>query len=154
MLKAKTKAPLFSLPNQNGDMINLEDYRGKKVVLYFYPKDDSPGCTIQAKSFRDFNQEIEDLGAVILGVSKDDVDSHEKFGNKHELNFNILSDKEMTTLEDYGVWNKQNMFGKTFMGVSRSTFIIDEDGIIEKAYEKASSKNNPKEVYEYLQDNK
>lgn len=153
MIQLNEKAPLFELKNQNDETIKLEDYRGKKVVLYFYPKDSSPGCTTQACSFRDFNKEIEDLGAVVLGVSADDLDSHKKFATKKDLNFSILVDDEAKTIKEYGLWKEQTILGHTFTGPLRTTFIIDEEGVVEKVYEKASVKNNAKEVYEYLKEN-
>lgn len=150
MLKVNDQAPNFKLENQNGDLIELENYRGKKVVVYFYPKDNTPGCTSQACAFRDYNDEIEKLGAVILGISKDPIKSHDKFANKHELNFNILSDEDLEVIKAFGVWQEKKMFGKTSLGVVRSTFIINEEGIIEKVYPKAKAKTNAQDVYEYL----
>ena len=154
MIQVNEKAPLFELKDQNEETIRLEDYRGKKVVLYFYPKDASPGCTTQACSFRDFNKEMEELGAVVLGISKDTVASHKKFAEKQGLNFSILADEDAKVIDAYDVWKEQSMFGKTFMGTTRSTFVINEEGVIEKVYAKASTKNNAQEVYEYLKDNK
>lgn len=154
MLEVNDKAPTFELKNQRDELVKLEDYKGKKVVLYFYPKDSSPGCTTQACSFRDFNKDIEDLGAVVLGMSSDDVESHEKFSNKKDLNFDILADPSAETIKAYGLWKEQTMFGHTFTGTVRSTFIIDEEGRVEKIYEKASIKNNAQEVYDYLKDSK
>ena len=153
MIQINEKAPLFELKNQNDETVSLKDYRGKKVVLYFYPKDATPGCTTQACSFRDFNKEIEGLGAVVLGISKDDVASHKKFAEKQGLNFNILADEDAKTIDAYGVWKEQSMFGKTFMGTTRSTFIISEDGLIEKVFAKADTKNNAQEVYDYIKEN-
>ena len=154
MIQVNDKAPTFALKNQNNETIRLEDYLGKKVVLYFYPKDSSPGCTTQACAFRDYNKDIEALGAVVLGVSPDDVESHEKFANKKELNFDILSDPSTETIKAYDLWKEQSMFGHTFTGTVRSTFIIDENGNVEKVYEKANAKNNAQNVYEYLKANK
>ena len=153
MIKENEKAPIFELKNQNDEIIRLEDYIGKKVVLYFYPKDATPGCTSQACSFRDFNQDIKNLGAIVLGISKDDVASHKKFAEKQGLNFNILADEDAKTIDDYGVWKEQSMFGKTFMGTTRSTFIIDEEGKIEKVFANVDAKDNAKEIYEYLKEN-
>ena len=153
MIKENEKAPIFELKNQNDEIIRLEDYIGKKVVLYFYPKDATPGCTSQACSFRDFNQDIKNLGAIVLGISKDDVASHKKFAEKQGLNFNILADEDAKTIDAYGVWKEQSMFGKTFMGTTRSTFIIDEEGKIEKVFANVDAKDNAKEIYEYLKEN-
>ena len=150
MIQVNETAPLFELKNQRDELIKLKDYRGKKVVLYFYPKDATPGCTTQACSFRDFNKEIESLGAIVLGISKDSVDSHKRFAEKQNLNFDILSDEEAETIQAYGLWKEKKMFGKTFMGTNRSTFIINEEGFVEKVYEKASTKDNAQEIYEYL----
>lgn len=153
MIKVNDKAPTFELKNQNDKTVKLEDFKGRKVVLYFYPKDSSPGCTTQACNFRDFNKDIEELGAVVLGMSSDDVESHDKFATKKELNFDILADPTTETIKSYGLWKEQTMFGHTFTGTVRSTFIIDEEGVVEKVYEKASVKNNAQEVYEYLKEN-
>lgn len=154
MIQVNDKAPTFKLKNQNGETVALEDYLGKKVVLYFYPKDATPGCTTQACSFRDFNKEIEELGAVVLGISSDDVDSHRKFSSKQDLNFDILADPTTETIKAYDLWKEQSMFGHKFTGTVRSTFIIDEKGFVEKVYKKASAKNNAQEIYEYLKINK
>lgn len=150
MIQVNEKAPLFELKNQNNETIRLKDYLGKKVVLYFYPKDATPGCTTQACSFRDFNKEIESLGAVVIGISKDSVESHKKFAEKQKLNFDILADDEAKTIQAYGLWKEKKMFGKSFMGTNRSTFIINEEGVVDKVYEKASTTDNAQEIYEYL----
>ncbi|CAM3714296.1 thioredoxin-dependent thiol peroxidase [Erysipelothrix urinaevulpis] len=152
MLKIGQKAPNFTLKNQDGEDRSLTDYLGKKVVLYFYPKDNTPGCTSQACSFRDYNQEIKELGAVVLGISKDSVQSHQRFAEKQALSFDILSDETMEVIQAYGVWKEKTMFGKTAMGVQRATYIIDEHGNIEKIYEKAKAKHNAGEIVEYLKE--
>lgn len=128
------KAPTFSLPNENGDVKSLDDYKGKWVVLYFYPKDDTPGCTIQACSLRDSRDELRSLGAEVVGVSKDTVNSHDKFKAKHSLNFTLLSDKKGEVIEAYGAWGKK-MFG--IQGIQRKTFIIDPEGMVQKVYGRA-----------------
>lgn len=150
MLEIGQKAPEFSLKNQNNQTINLKDFRGKKVVLYFYPKDNTPGCTKQACLFRDYNKELQKMDVIVLGISKDDIESHEKFSDKHDLNFDILSDTSLDILNDYGVYKEKTVFGKTALGIERSTFIVDENGNIEKIMRKVSPIENPKEVYEYL----
>jgi len=130
------EAPNFALISDDGKKVTLSDYRGKKVVLYFYPKDNTPGCTSEAKEFRDNIKEFEKENAVILGVSKDSVESHQKFKQKHELPFTLLSDPEGRVLELYGVWKKKSLYGRTFMGAERTTFLIDENGVVKKIYRK------------------
>jgi peroxiredoxin Q/BCP len=125
------KAPDFTLPDETNNQINLKDYAGKWLVLYFYPKDDTPGCTVQACSLRDARDDLMDLGAEVVGISKDAVDSHDKFKAKHSLNFTLLSDESGKVIELYGAWGKK-MFGKE--GILRKTFIIDPDGMIQKVY--------------------
>lgn len=150
MLQQNDKAPTFELKNQKDETIRLDDYQGKKVVLYFYPKDDTPGCTSQACSFRDYNDLLKALNVVVLGVSFDGLDSHIKFHEKHNLNFDILSDEDKSVAKAYDVYKEKNMFGKKMMGIVRSSFIIDEKGNIEKAMYKVSAKDNPQEIYEYI----
>lgn len=127
-LKPGDLAPDFALPSQSGETVRLSDYRGKRVVLYFYPKDDTPGCTAQACTFRDNYVEIEEKNAVVLGISADDEASHQKFRTKYNLPFLLLSDTEHGVLEAYGVWQEKSNFGKTYMGIVRSLFVIDEEG--------------------------
>ena len=122
--------------------MSLKDYRGKKVVLYFYPKDGTPGCTREAIEFRDMAKEFEKEGAIILGVSKDSVKSHQKFKQKNELPFTLLSDPEGKVLDLYGVWKKKSFYGRTFMGTERTTFLIDEKGIVKKVYRKVKAKGH------------
>ena len=128
MLAEGDPAPDFTLTSDSGDRVRLTDLRGKPVVLYFYPKDDTPGCTTQACGIRDAYREFEREGAVVLGVSPDDESSHVKFKQKYELPFTLLADTDHSVAEEYGVWGEKNMAGKTFMGVSRSTFVIGADG--------------------------
>ena len=127
-LKIGDPAPDFSLPADNGQTVSLKDFRGKKVILYFYPKDDTPGCTTQACSFRDNYPQIEERNAVVIGVSPDDVKSHQKFKTKFDLPFLLVADTEHTLAEAYGVWGEKSMYGKKFMGIQRSHFVIDEEG--------------------------
>jgi peroxiredoxin Q/BCP len=142
LVKEGDAAPDFTLQADDGRMVSLRDYRGKNVVLYFYPKDGTPGCTREALEFRDIAQEFEKEGAVILGVSKDSVASHQKFKQKHELPFTLLSDPEGKALDLYRVWKKKSLFGKTFMGTERTTFLVDEDGIVTKVYRKVKAKGH------------
>jgi peroxiredoxin Q/BCP len=127
-LKIGDPAPDFSLPADNGQTVSLADFRGKKVILYFYPKDDTPGCTTQACGFRDTYPQIEERNAVVIGVSPDDVKSHQKFKTKFDLPFLLVADTEHTLAEAYGVWGEKSMYGKKFMGIQRSHFVIDEEG--------------------------
>ena len=134
MLEIGTKAPAFSLPDQNGDMHTLEDYKGKMVILYFYPKDSTAGCTKQACGFAELYPEFTEKDAVILGVSKDSVKSHKNFETKYQLPFTLLSDPELSCIQAYDVWKEKKNYGKVSMGVVRTTYLIDEDGIIFKAF--------------------
>jgi len=136
------KAPDFTLQADDGREVSLSDYRGKKVVLYFYPKDGTPGCTREAVEFRDLIKEFEKQNIVILGVSKDSVKSHQKFKQKHALPFTLLSDPEGKVLDLYSVWKKKSLYGRTFMGTERTTFIIDEDGMVENVYRKVRAKGH------------
>jgi peroxiredoxin Q/BCP len=136
------EAPDFTLLADDGRKVSLKDYRGKKVVLYFYPKDGTPGCTREAIEFRDIAKEFEKEGAIILGVSKDSIKSHQKFKQKHELPFTLFSDPEGKVLDLYGVWKKKSLYGRTFMGTERTTFLIDENGIVKKVYRKVKAKGH------------
>jgi thioredoxin-dependent peroxiredoxin len=136
------EAPDFTLKTDEDKQVSLKDYRGKKVVLYFYPKDDTPGCTTEALEFKDVAEEFAKEGAVILGISKDSVGSHKKFKEKYELPFTLLSDPETKALTEYGVWKEKSLYGRTFMGVERTTFLIDEKGIIRKIYQKVKPKGH------------
>ena len=151
MLTKGTKAPNFALADKDGNTVKLSDFLGKKVVLYFYPKDNTSGCTKQALEFARLADEIKALGAVIIGINKDSAASHQKFAEKHSLPFILLSDTERTAIEAYGVWQEKKMCGKTGMGIVRSTFIIDENGSIEKAMYKVKGEANPAEVLGYLE---
>ena len=124
------KAPDFEMPTKDGTIVKLASLQGKFVVLYFYPKDDTPGCTIEAGEFNKFKPEFEKLGGVIIGVSKDDLNSHHKFKEKYCLEFDLASDKDSDTCENYGVWGEKSMYGKTYMGINRTTFLIDKEGTI------------------------
>ena len=149
-LKEDDIAPGFSLPASNGETISLKDYIGKKVVIYFYPKDDTPGCTIEACNFRDDYSEITGAGAVILGVSKDDIKSHNKFINKFDLPFLLLSDESTEMISAYGAWVKKKMYGKEYYGVFRKTYLIDEEGKIHRIWHKVDVKTHSKDIIELI----
>ena len=152
MLETGTKAPDFSLPDQDGVMHSLSQYRGKKVILYFYPRDNTPGCTKQACGFRDLYPQFTEKGAVVLVVSKDSVASHKKFQEKYQLSFPILSDTELQVIQAYDVWKEKKLYGKVSMGVVRTTYLIDENGIISKAFGKVKAAQNPEQMLEELND--
>ncbi|MBI2185243.1 MAG: thioredoxin-dependent thiol peroxidase [Thaumarchaeota archaeon] len=145
------KAPNFTLPDQEGKPVKLSDYQGKKIVLYFYPKDDTPGCTKEACGFRDSFSVIKQKGAVILGVSRDDQNSHQKFISKYSLPFTLLSDKEAEVSKTYGVYKLKNQYGREYWGIERSTFIIDEQGKIKKAFRGVKVDNHTQEVLQALE---
>lgn len=150
MLETGIKAPDFTLLNQDGESVTLSQYLGKKVILYFYPKDNTPGCTKQACGFTQLYPDFNEKGAVILGVSKDSVKSHKKFQEKYQLPFTLLSDPELQVIQAYDVWKEKNMYGKKVMGVVRTTYLINEEGIIEKAYTKVKAAQNPEDMLEVL----
>ena len=146
-------APDFTLPASNGDSVSLADYRGKYVVLYFYPKDMTPGCTTQACDFRDQYEKFSELDAVILGVSPDSVDRHNKFIEKHELPFLLLADEDHQVAETYAVWKLKKNFGKEYEGIERSTFIIDKEGNLVKEFRKVKVKDHVEEALQYIENN-
>lgn len=143
MLEAGTKAPDFTLSDQDGNEVSLHDFRGKKVILYFYPKDNTSGCTKQACAYRDLFPQISEKGAVVLGISKDTVRSHKNFKEKYDLPFTLLADPDRKVLEEYDVLKEKTMYGKKVMGTVRTTYLIDENGNIEKAYEKVKPESDP-----------
>lgn len=151
MIKEGNKAPTFSLPDSNGKKISLKDFLGKKVVLYFYPKDMTSGCTKEACDFRDSHPDFKKLKAVVLGVSPDSIDSHKKFSEKYELPFTLLSDESKNVLEKYGVWKEKSMYGRKYMGVERTTIIIDENGKIRKIFPKVKVNGHVEEVLKELE---
>lgn len=150
MLEAGMKAPSFSLPDQDGVMHTLEEYKGKKVILYFYPKDNTPGCTKQACGFSELYPQFQEEGAVVLGVSKDSVASHKRFQQKFDLSFTLLADPELECIKAYDVWQEKKLYGKVSMGVVRTTYLINEEGIIEKVIEKVKAGDNPAQMLELL----
>ena len=150
MLDTGIKAPSFALPDQNGNVRTLEEYKGKKVILYFYSKDNTAGCTKQACGFAENYPHFLEKGAVVIGVSKDSVSSHKKFEEKYNLNFTLLSNPELEVIKAYDVWHEKNMYGKKAFGVVRTTYLIDENGIIEKAFTKVKAADNPALMLELL----
>lgn len=150
MLKEGQKAPNFKLKDQSGKIISLDSLKGKNIVLYFYPKDNTSGCTAEACNFRDEFPKFNKLDAVILGVSPDSVESHKKFAEKYNLPFSLLSDEKKEVLEKYGVWQEKSMYGKKYMGVVRTTFVIDKDGKIKKIFPKVKVEGHNEEVMEAL----
>lgn len=150
MLEIGTKAPDFALPDQNGTIHTLEEYRGKKVILYFYPRDNTPGCTKQACGFGELYPQFEEKDAVVLGVSKDSVASHKRFQEKYQLPFTLLSDPELTAIQAYDVWQEKKNYGKVSMGVVRTTYLIDEEGRIQKVLGKVKAAENPQQMLELL----
>ena len=150
MLEIGTKAPDFTLPDQDGNMVTLSSLQGQKVVLYFYPKDNTAGCTKQACNFGELFPQFREKGAVVVGVSKDSVASHKKFQEKYHLPFTLVSDTELTAIKAYDVWQEKNMYGRKTMGVVRTTYLIDEKGIIIKAFGKVKAADNPKQMLEEL----
>jgi peroxiredoxin Q/BCP len=149
-LRVGEKAPDFNLFSGDGTKVSLSDFRGKKVVLYFYPKDDTPGCTKEACSFRDEYRKVKQKGAVILGVSVDSVDSHKKFAEKYSLPFTLLSDEGKKTVKTYGVWKKKNLYGREFFGIERTTFIIDDRGYIKHIFPKVRVEGHTEEILSKL----
>ncbi len=150
MLEKGMKAPDFSLADKDGNIVSLSDFAGKKVVVYFYPKDNTPGCTRQACAFAAAYGEFEKRGVVVIGISKDGVASHAKFAEKHGLPFILLSDPDLTAIKAYGVWQEKKMYGKTVMGVARTTFIVGEDGMIEAVMPKVNPDSNAGDVLALL----
>lgn len=151
MLEIGMKAPDFILFNQDGEQVSLSDYKGKKVILYFYPKDNTSGCTKQACAFAENYPHFQELDAVVLGVSKDSVASHKKFQEKFNLPFTLISDPDLVAIQAYDVWKEKKMYGKTYMGVERTTYLINEEGLIEKVYAKVKPDKNAVQMLEEIQ---
>ena len=154
MLEKGTKAPDFSLSDKDGNMVSLSQFAGKKVIVYFYPKDNTPGCTRQACAFAEAFEEFRNIDAIVIGISKDSVSSHVKFAEKYALPFVLLSDPEHEVIEAFGAWGEKKNYGKTYFGTVRSTFVIDENGIIEKVMPKVKPDTNAAEILEYLKGGK
>lgn len=149
-LKEGDQAPAFSANDQNGKPVSLSDYEGKEVILYFYPKDDTPGCTAESCNFRDNYQELLQKGFEVIGVSVDNEKSHLKFVSKYQLPFTLISDTDKKIVEDYGVWVEKNLYGKKYMGTARKTFLIDKEGKIRKIIDKVDTKNSSQQVLELI----
>jgi len=150
MIQQGMKAPDFTLQDKDGNQVSLSQFLGRKVILYFYPRDNTPGCTVQACGFRDAYDVLKGK-AVVIGVSKDGMDSHQKFAQKYQLPFLLLSDPQRQAIEAYGVWQEKKLYGKTSMGVARTTFLIDEAGVVEKVFQKVKPAENAREILEYLE---
>jgi len=150
MLEVGTKAPQFTLLNQDEKEVSLSDFKGKKIVLYFYSKDNTSGCTKQACGFAERYPNFLEKGAEVIGVSKDSVESHRKFADKYTLNFTLLSDTDKKVIQSYDVWKEKNMYGKKSMGVVRTTYLIDEEGMITKAFTKVNATKNPADMLENI----
>ena len=150
MLEAGTKAPDFELPDKNGDIHTLSEFEGKKVILYFYSRDNTSGCTKQACGFGELYPQFVEKNAVVIGISKDSVSSHLKFAEKYNLPFILLSDTELTAIKAYDVWQEKKMYGKVSMGVVRTTYLIDEEGNIEKVFKKVKAADNPQQMLDAL----
>ncbi len=150
MLNEGDSAPDFELRTDDGSTIRLSELRGKKVILFFYPKANTPGCTVEACEFRDLQPDIAEQGAVTLGISPDAVEDLEKFRDKHDLSFRLLADEDHQTAESYGVWKEKSMYGRKYMGVDRTTFVIDEEGRIETVYRKVTPKGHAQDVMQAL----
>ena len=149
-LKVGQKAPAFTLPDEKGRKVSLSDFKGKKVVLFFYPKDDTPGCTKEACSFRDGLDDIRAIRAVVLGVSADSVDSHQRFSSKFKLNFPLLSDVDKRVIQAYDVWKEKSMYGRKYMGIERTTYVIDEQGKIARVFPKVKVDSHLEDVLSEL----
>ncbi|NOZ66938.1 MAG: thioredoxin-dependent thiol peroxidase [Alphaproteobacteria bacterium] len=152
MLDVGQKAPDFSLPNENGDIVSLSDFKGKKLVLYFYPKDSTPGCTTEARDFTAKKAEFEAAGAVILGASKDSIKRHQNFIAKQDLKINLISDEDGILCEAYGVWILKKLYGREYMGIERATFLIDQNGVIQKIWHKVKVKGHVDAVLEAVKE--
>ena len=150
MLEAGTRAPEIALNDKDGNEVRLSDFAGKKVVVYFYPKDNTPGCSRQACAFKNAYGEYEELGIPVIGISKDSEASHIKFADKYELPFIILSDPELKAIKDYDVWQEKKLYGKVSMGVVRTTYLVDENGVIEKVWKRAKPDTNAGDILAYL----
>ncbi len=154
LLEVGTQAPNFKTIDQNGELVTLEQFRGKKVILYFYPKDDTPGCTKEACAFRDNFEKFKKINVEVLGVSVDDEKKHKKFAEKYNLPFRLLADTEKKIVQDYGVWGEKSLYGKKYMGTNRVTYLIDENGKIEKVFPKVKPETHAEELLQVLSNKK
>ena len=152
MLKIGDPAPEFTLPDQDGNPVSLKDFAGKKVILYFYPRDNTPGCTRQAQAFAAAYAQFQAMDVAVIGISKDSTPSHQRFAQKYELPFLLLSDPQLTAIQAYGVWQEKKMYGKVSMGVVRTTFLIDQSGCIEKIMPKVKPDTNAQQLLDYLKE--
>ncbi len=152
MLKIGDPAPEFTLPDQNGNPVSLHDFLGKKVILYFYPRDNTPGCTRQAQAFAAAYAQFQAMDVAVIGISKDSTPSHQRFAQKYELPFLLLSDPQLSAIQAYGVWQEKKMYGKVSMGVVRTTFLIDQSGCIEKIMPKVKPDTNAQQLLDYLKE--
>ena len=152
MLKIGDPAPEFTLPDQNGNPVSLHDFLGKKVILYFYPRDNTPGCTRQAQAFAAAYAQFQAMDVAVIGISKDSTPSHQRFAQKYELPFSLLSDPQLSAIQAYGVWQEKKMYGKVSMGVVRTTFLIDQSGCIEKIMPKVKPDTNAQQLLDYLKE--
>ena len=152
MLEAGVKAPEFKLQDKDGNLVSISDFKNKKIVLYFYPRDNTPGCTKQACGFGELYPSFVEHGVEIIGISKDSVASHKRFKDKYQLPFTLLSDPELEAIKAYDVWKEKNMYGKKVMGVVRTTYLIDEDGMIVKAFEKVKAADNPQNMLKEVEE--
>ena len=150
LLKQGQAAPDFSATDQNGNQLSLKKFKGKKVILYFYPKDDTPGCTSEACNLRDNYQELQDMGFVVIGISPDNEKSHQKFSSKYNLPFHLIPDPDKSIIKSYEAWGEKKMYGKSYEGVLRTTYVISEKGIIETVIEKVDVKNHTKQIIELI----
>ena len=151
MLEVGTKAPDITLQDQHGNTVTLSEFKGKKVILYFYPKDDTPGCTKQACGFAKLGPDFEEKGSIVIGVSKDSVESHAKFAQKYNLDFTLLADPDLVAIKAFDVWQEKMNYGKVSMGVVRTTYLIDEEGTITKVYKKVKAEENPEQMLKELE---
>lgn len=149
-LEIGDKAPAFSAKNQHGETVSLDDFKGKKIILYFYPKDNTPGCTTEACNFRDNYENLQADGFEVIGVSTDSEQSHQKFISKYDLPFTLLADADQALVKAYGVWKEKSMFGKKYMGTNRQTFVIDEQGIIQHIIKKVDNKNASRQIRDLM----
>lgn len=154
LLQVGAKAPIFSTFDQNGKRVSLSDFEGKKIILYFYPKDNTPGCTKEACAFRDKITQFQDLNVVVIGVSIDSIKSHKSFSDKYQLPFTLLSDTDKDIVTNYGVWGEKTMYGKKYFGINRVTYLIDEQGLISEVFPKVKPETHAEEILKLIESNR